>query len=310
MKKLLLLTLCLTLGTLLAATSAMAFTGLWVPGSGINHTVHDLTDPGNAQYAANPTDAVGGRICIYCHTPHNAIRLSDTNGGQPGTNGQASDWFTYLPLWNHQLTTNAGAYAGYYNGPGAPDAAASPHGSQAILLGALSVAGSLQPGSTSLLCLSCHDGSISVNAYGTGPNGGQVAPDGSYSSGGITLTGTAYAIGQSGNLQNHHPIGFDYDAVQSMDTEIRASSTDMSDYNGNIMTIADHLYGPSGLVGSCNSGLCMECGTCHSVHNKSNTGERLLWRSDVNSQLCLTCHDKGVYTEPDGDPTVVNQPRP
>jgi len=32
----------------------------------------------------------------------------------------------------------------------------------------------------------------------------------------------------------------------------------------------------------------------HAVHNKGNTGETLLWRSDVNSELCLTCHDKGI----------------
>jgi predicted CXXCH cytochrome family protein len=37
----------------------------------------------------------------------------------------------------------------------------------------------------------------------------------------------------------------------------------------------------------------LECTSCHSVHNTGNTGERLLWRSDVRSQLCLSCHDKG-----------------
>ena len=42
----------------------------------------------------------------------------------------------------------------------------------------------------------------------------------------------------------------------------------------------------------------MECSTCHSVHNKGNTGETLLWRSDQNSELCLTCHDKGLYVPP------------
>jgi len=42
----------------------------------------------------------------------------------------------------------------------------------------------------------------------------------------------------------------------------------------------------------------MECGTCHAVHNKGNTGESLLWRSDQNSELCLTCHAKGLYTFP------------
>jgi predicted CXXCH cytochrome family protein len=49
--------------------------------------------------------------------------------------------------------------------------------------------------------------------------------------------------------------------------------------------VSDHLYGATNQ---------MECGTCHSIHNKGNTGETLLWRSDTNSRLCLTCHDKGT----------------
>jgi hypothetical protein len=309
MKKILLMTLCLTIGMLVATTSAMAFSGLWIPGSGINNTVHDLTATGNGMYVpgtATTPDAAGGRICIYCHTPHNAIRLSTANNGLvAGSNDPASKYFTYLPLWNHELTPNAGTYNGYYNGPGAPSPADSPHGSQAILLGTISNAGSLQPGSTSLLCLSCHDGTVSVNAYGTNPVGTQVAPNGSYNNGGNKIF-SSYAIGLYGNLQNHHPIGFDYDTVQAMDPEIRADSTDMSNYQGNIMTIAQHLYQPTE-TGSCNTGMCMECGTCHSVHNKGNTGERLLWRSDYKSQLCLTCHDKGVYTEPNDADNVPMQ---
>ncbi|MBI5506158.1 MAG: hypothetical protein HY899_15290, partial [Deltaproteobacteria bacterium] len=55
---------------------------------------------------------------------------------------------------------------------------------------------------------------------------------------------------------------------------------------GSAGTVRMHLLGAGNTM--------MECGTCHSVHNKGNTGESLLWRSDVNSQLCLTCHDKGT----------------
>jgi predicted CXXCH cytochrome family protein len=296
MKKVLLLSLCLTLGVLLAATSAMAFSGTWTPGTGINDTVHDMTNQG--LYAPNEPDAVGGRICIYCHAPHNTIRLDEANGGSAkvGTNGVAPIEFNYLPLWNHQLTALAGTYDGYYNGTGAPDMF-SPKGSQAVLAGVLS--GGLEPGSVSLLCLSCHDGTVAVNSYGTGPDGSDttVMPTGSYSTPGSAID-SAYAIGLNGNLQNHHPIGFDYEAVASADPEIRPSTTVMSAYNGNEMTIADHLFGP-GAVGSCTGGLCLECASCHSVHNTSNTGERLLWRTDVNSQLCLTCHAKGVYTDPE-----------
>jgi predicted CXXCH cytochrome family protein len=273
MKKYLIFALCLALG-LICASAAMAYTGTFIPGNGINGTVHDLgTSHDGMNYTALPADTVGGRICIFCHAPHNTIRLSTANLGlASGSASAAPDAFTYLPLWNHTLTNNYASYSMYWNGPGAPTGATNPHASQAIQQG-------MQPGSTSLLCLSCHDGSVAVNAYG---NASQ--PAGSVSSGGGTI-GLQYTIGLNNNLQNHHPIGFDYNAAQAIDTELRPSTTVMTNSG---TTIADHLY----------AGNNMECGTCHSVHNKANTGERLLWRSDINSQLCLTCHDKGAYTAP------------
>ena len=51
-------------------------------------------------------------------------------------------------------------------------------------------------------------------------------------------------------------------------------------------SVRDHLYGPGSTK--------LECGSCHSVHNTGNTGESLLWRSDQDSRLCLTCHAKGT----------------
>ena len=61
------------------------------------------------------------------------------------------------------------------------------------------------PGSTSLLCLSCHDGSVAVNSYGNSDQRPQSISTGS------TLMPTAYTIGKDKYLGNHHPIGFDYD---------------------------------------------------------------------------------------------------
>jgi hypothetical protein len=94
----------------------------------------------------------------------------------------------------------------YQNGPGSPQAGA--HASQAI-------AGGMVPGGESLLCLSCHDGSIAVNRYG---NADQQAA--SRSGGGATIA-AQYVIGQDGYLGNHHPVGFDYDAAQAADPDLR-----------------------------------------------------------------------------------------
>jgi predicted CXXCH cytochrome family protein len=257
--------------SILAVTYAAAYTGTYTPGSGINGTVHDLaTSHDGMSYTAIPADAKT-RICIFCHAPHHSFRLSPANGGPGagvGSGPQAPDAFDYLPLWNHELTGNFGSYTMYQNGPGAPQV--GPKASQAFLNG-------MTPGSTSLLCLSCHDGSVAVNSFG---NTSQ--PPAGQSGGGGTI-GAQYMIGKDNYLGNHHPVGFNYDAVQAVDTEIRSADTATM---GGAGTVRDHLYGPASSL--------MECATCHAVHNTGNTGESLLWRSDVNSQLCLTCHIKGT----------------
>ena len=253
------------------ASPAMAFSGTYTAGAGINGTVHDLGTANNGMnFTAIPADPLQ-RVCIFCHAPHSAYKLSPANGGPGlgvGGGPQAPDAFNYLPLWNHELTGNYASYSMYQNGTGAPTK--GPKASQAIKNG-------MEPGSTSLLCLSCHDGSVAVNSYG---NTSQLSS--SRSSGGSTI-GPQYVIAKDNYLGNHHPIGFDYDAVQAVDSEIRSADTATL---GSAGTVRDHLLG----VGNTR----MECGTCHSVHNKGNTGETLLWRSDTNSRLCLTCHDKGT----------------
>jgi predicted CXXCH cytochrome family protein len=138
-----------------------------------------------------------------------------------------------------------------------------------------------QPDGASKLCLSCHDGTIAANQYG---NAAQL-PE-SVSTGGKFIS-TVYQIGKDQYLGNHHPIGFDYDLAAAGDNEIRNADAAMLTPTS---FVRDHLYGAGNAR--------MECGTCHSVHNKGNAGERLLWRSDQNSKLCLTCHDKGLYTAP------------
>ena len=193
-------------------------------------------------------------MCGFCHVaPSGSLgtrsRRTDDRSG-PGLSGpQGPAVLDSLPLWNHKLANVR--YSMYENGRGAPTRGAK--ASQAV-------AGGMAPGSTSLMCLGCHDGSVAINLYGNAP----------------TL------IGKDNNLSNHHPIGFNYDAVASVDREIRPA--DMAYLTTN-STVRDHLDGPG----------YMECGTCHSVHNTGNSGESLLWRSDFRSSLCLTCHDKGTY---------------
>ncbi|MBI4517829.1 MAG: hypothetical protein HY699_18640 [Deltaproteobacteria bacterium] len=254
----------------LVATTSPAW-ALAASGSGLAGSPHDFTKPSNSAYQGDRKSD----MCIFCHVPHNGKGAAGRSqwdqmatSADNGTSGpQASATFDYLPLWNHELTGNFASYTTYQNGLGAPQAGAK--ASQAIASGRT-------PGSTSLLCLSCHDGSVAINTYG---NGSQLG-------GGATIA-EAYIIGKDNYLGNHHPIGFDYDAVRSGDKEIR--SADAASLTPTT-TVRDHLYGPGNER--------MECGTCHSVHNTGNSGESLLWRSDARSRLCLTCHDKGRYAAP------------
>jgi predicted CXXCH cytochrome family protein len=245
----------------------MAYTGSYVPGNGINNTPHDLgTAKNGMDYTAVPADPLT-RICIFCHAPHNTYRLNGTGvGAGPEVADPAYD---YLPLWNHTLPDVAPVYQPYENGPGAP--LTGPKASQAILEG-------MSINNVSLLCLSCHDGSIAVNSYGN------TSQPPTSQSNGNTFISPQYVIGQDNYLGNHHPIGFDYDTVQAGDTEIRSADVAMMTP---VTFVRDHLFNNT-----------LQCASCHSVHNKGNDGEMLLWRSDQNSELCLTCHDKGIYTAP------------
>jgi len=246
MKKTLVIGMALGLGIFALSTgNATAGTG----GQGIINSLHDLSGSayGDAQ----------SRICIFCHNPHNAHKV-DNN-------------ITYSPLWNHDITTNVGNFTTYNNG----NEPTSGRNSLNATVG--------QPGGVSLLCLSCHDGSVAINAYSN--NTGQPGPSG-VGDQSITL-GSGYQIGGGGDLSNHHPIGFNYLDVVAADPEIAATTKQVT----STTTIGDLLYG----------GTQFECVSCHDVHNTQNAAgaERFLWKSNDHSNFCLTCHEKGTtHTNP------------
>ncbi|MFC2086435.1 cytochrome c3 family protein [Bacteroidota bacterium] len=172
-----------------------------------------------------------GEICNVCHTPHNA-------------NGQ-----TGAPLWDH--TATATSFTLYTS-------TVSP-----------SFDGTMtQPGGTSKMCLSCHDNTVNVDAFGGGAG-----------------TVTASSFGASNNLgtdlSTHHPVSFTYnDALATTDGGLHPPTTTSS---GLVDEIDDDL-----LFGAGNDQ--MECASCHDVHGAGQTS--LLVMSNALSALCLTCHDK------------------
>ena len=246
------LVICLAVSIVLAFGSiAMAGSA---PGTGIKDSAHDLSSAGrggswDAGTAADPTL---DRVCIYCHAPHHSIKEGDAGFSK----------LTYYPLWNHAVSTIA-TYDTYTNGPDLPTSIA--HQLNAAPLG--------QPGGVSILCLSCHDGSVAISTYG-------FAPASSTHVGSINASGRIQ-IGGGGNLKNHHPIGFDYNAVQAVDDEIADSGSALLGSNPYGLQISDLLWNGK-----------MECSSCHDVHNTKNEGVRFTWVQDTRSNLCFTCHLK------------------
>ena len=199
-----------------------------------------LSLPGMSQIAGTAHDFSGkswapmdNKICGVCHTTHNAMNVPSA------------------PLWTHQVTSVA-SYT-LYSSP-----TFDPHGGTTIT----------NPGASSKLCLSCHDGTVALENFG-GITTGTTYITPAYRIGGVT----------GNNLSREHPISFDYtDALAAIDGGLNPPTTTSSGLGG---TISGNML----FAGK------MECASCHDVHNKYNVNH-LLRLSNVNSQLCLVCHRK------------------
>lgn len=236
----------------------------------IKNTVHNLSSGVgnfNAQYRSSNED----EICIFCHTPH--------GGSLTG------------PLWNRANT--ATTYTHY-----------SSAGASAYLRG-LSV--NRPVSNESMLCLSCHDGSITVHSILNTSNrtGGQ--PESEWDPiNGVKITAldldfvaaTAAKIGASldanGNLvdvstdlMDDHPISFLYDLVRAQKSaEFKLIAT--------AEAAGVRFFPANGADGDKR----VECSSCHDPHVDyySGTGNAaytpFLITPNDSSKLCLACHTK------------------
>jgi predicted CXXCH cytochrome family protein len=122
-----------------------------------------------------------------------------------------------------------------------------------------------QPTGTSKLCLSCHDGTIAVGSILS--RGQPVAM-----SGGITTLPPGKSnLGT--DLSDDHPISFTFDdTLAARDPKIKSPES-----------LPPAVRLERGQV---------QCGTCHDAHN--NQYGKFLVMNNSNSQLCNTCHNRGV----------------
>ncbi len=179
---------------------------------------------------------LGGQICQPCHTPHNS------NFAQ----------VTEAPLWNHTLTT---ASFQMYVGTGSFGLNGGGYGLTA-------------PDGTSKLCLSCHDGSVALGAFG-----GQT--------GSTTMTGYDNGNADLGtDLRNDHPVSFVYDSVIAGGVHTPTYIYKLFDGTSSGKAVSK-LLDINGKV---------QCTSCHGPH--SNSKGYQLSMSNQNSALCLACHKK------------------
>ena len=121
-----------------------------------------------------------------------------------------------------------------------------------------------QPDGSSLLCLSCHDGTIAL---------GELLSRGASNvamAGGVTTMPAG--VGNVGlNLSDDHPVSFVYNAA--------------------LMTADGELANPATLTGKVRlQATKMQCSSCHDAHD--NTNGKFLVMSNTASALCIVCHIK------------------
>jgi predicted CXXCH cytochrome family protein len=214
----------------LIALIAVAATGQTIVGS-----KHDLRLIGGG----TPTGSGLDEVCVVCHTPHQAL----------SANAQ-------LPLWNRALSLQA-SYGVY-------DSRRLDSSPEEVGLATLGTA------SATSLCLSCHDGTVSVLNMLNPPAGGTtVVP----LSGRIDAAGHIISRSNLGlSLADDHPVNFVYDtALAEADGHIKDPSADPA--------VAELLS--DGRV---------QCSSCHDVHDPTNAP--FLVMSNHASALCKTCHHK------------------
>jgi predicted CXXCH cytochrome family protein len=212
-------------------------------------SAHDLRATGGG--TAIGTGLV--QVCVPCHTPH-----------------QAATAAAQTPLWNHTASTFVGNYGVYTS----TTLNAAPQAFGAGTIGSLN---------TSQMCMSCHDGTVSVLSMYKQPNlGGTPTPAAiaGYTAGVMTNTNPGY-VGTS--LVDDHPVNFTYNAALAT-----ADGALTSPFSAACVTNSAPCNTPLFTGGL--SGSAVQCASCHTPHDPTNLP--FLRVDNTASALCLTCHIK------------------
>lgn len=241
----------------LACAAAALLIAHSVSGGTILGSKHDFTGLNvRAGVVAMPTVAFSdyGNSCIYCHIP------PDRSGEDSADSGGISGWNRYTPA-----ADIPGAYK---------------------LYDSVSLDNKVKtPSPISLLCLSCHDGTMAVDMTVFKPNGWRNSQDAALH---LRINGAndLWSCGKCHNGRIAHSI-----AIKHLDTDLTNDHPISMTYAGLNFKDKDFRR-PDGPYGFDNGVKLyddrVECATCHNVHNPDVT---LLLRTPAN-RLCETCHIK------------------
>jgi predicted CXXCH cytochrome family protein len=214
----------------------------------VRGTPHDMTQP-HGFPVPQPNFVGATALCEFCHAPHKYTAI----GTEPPL------------LWNVAIRT--GQYQTY----------SSSSFDGAATIRNPSVASSTNAAAYySLLCLSCHDGTVTETGLYRRT-----------STIGATTTGTlnGRSLTAVSGLMNDHPIDFTYGASLAttdggLQTPNEGSAVSVARVGaGNLPLFKDQPGDTSGRL---------ECATCHNPHNDAN--RKFLRMDNTGSALCLNCH--------------------
>lgn len=244
----------LVVALLLAAMNVWAVKTLDV--SATKHNLGSLAPPIASGYASTNED----EVCIYCHTPH----------------GGTLD----APLWNRTLTSNGTGFTHYTSSTLSPYMSGAGMSTRTV-------------NTESLLCLTCHDGTVAMGTLINISNRTGAAPDN------VAMFDPSFGFGVSPvltgatgkDLGNDHPISFSYYnaslPINNDKLRVETGNTPATDPSAKGI----RFFGAGAVAG----GQRVECSSCHDPHVNGNVDEQylpFLVMSNTGSALCLACHIK------------------
>ncbi|HEX9242317.1 MAG TPA: hypothetical protein VF875_07720 [Anaeromyxobacter sp.] len=182
----------------------------------------------NSKHDMSKYTGVGGAVgsgdaCYFCHAAHNNT--------------------TFAPLWARFNPTN-GAYTTYTSGTVS-----------------VNISGSLD--NFSLVCMSCHDGSVALNVTMKGKQGTNAAN--------VYILANNAKIGP--DLSNDHPVSVNW-------------------VGGGIAGLTASVPAPFRVYntsrGATALSAALTCGSCHAVHDPGIS--KFLRANPTSGSFCITCH--------------------